>query len=591
MAIPRDTIEYIRQKAAIEDIIKRYVPTLAKKGKNYVGLCPFHKEKTPSFTVSPDKQMFYCFGCHEGGNVFTFISKVEHVDFAESVKIVGEIVGIPVRDDTAYRDDEYSRLLKINALIGQSYRQALRMPENKHALDYLLNRGVTRQSIDEFELGYAPDEWRYVTDILKNKNISLDLAVKTGNINKVIKNDTTHYYDRFRNRVIFPIFDQKNEIIGFGGRIIAHGEPKYLNSPESPVFQKRNILYGLNKSRQHIAELGRAIVVEGYLDVIGVYQAGIHNVVAPLGTALTLEQLQLLSRLCNEVIVVFDADSAGIKASLRSLDVAENLNIDIRIAQLPQLDPFDFVGKFGVREFMAIIDSALKPVDFRIERVLAENKGKGQVDILKQVFAVLQDIPSEVQRQHYFKKLATSFQVTEQAVRTDYERFAKGQKTNGRAIVTGNKPVDFYVKSQRELVLLLCNYPELVEHAVVDCSTSQFADTVARNIYQAIIDLYEKNEPVSLDKMFDFFPEGQEAQLLTQGFSKQFAFEDPKVAYSEIILNMRLYTIDKKINEFAEKIEKDKQDNIQYYMTELEVLRREREKLASYIYNKGSAKI
>ncbi len=590
MAIPQDTIEHIRQKAAIEDIIKRYVPTLTKKGKNFVGLCPFHKEKTPSFTVSPDKQMFYCFGCHEGGNVFTFISKVEHVSFVESVKIVGELVGIPVHDDVKNRDDEYSRLLKINAIIGQSYRKALHEPANRHALDYLLNRGVTRQSIDEFELGYAPDEWRYATDILKNMNISLDVAVKTGNVNKVIKNGTTHYYDRFRNRVIFPIFDQKNEIIGFGGRIIEQGQPKYLNSPESPVFQKRNILYGLNKSRQHISELGRAIVVEGYLDVIGVYQAGIQNVVAPLGTALTLEQLQLLSRLCNEVIIVFDADSAGIKASLRSLDVARSLNIDIRIAQLPQLDPFDFVAKFGVREFMAIIDRALQPVDFRIERIIAENKGK-QVDIVKQLFAVLRDITSEVQRHHYFKKLAATFEVPEEAIRTDYERFAKGQKTNGGAIVPSNNPLDFYDKSQRELVLLLCNYPELVEHAIVDCSLSQFTDTVAKNIYQAIIDLYEKNEPVSLDKMFDFFPEGQEAQLLTQGFSKQFSFEDPKVAYSEIILNMRLYTIDKKINEFAEKIKKNQQDNIQYYMTELEVLRREREKLASYIYNKGSAKI
>ena len=591
MAIPRDTIEHIRQKAAIEDIIKRYVPTLTKKGKNYVGLCPFHKEKTPSFTVSPDKQMFYCFGCHEGGNVFTFISKVEHVDFAESVKIVGEIIGIPVRDDGKYRDDEYSRLLKINGLIADSYRNALRMPAHRHALEYLLQRGVSQQSIDEFELGYAPDEWRYATDILKNMNIPLDMAVKTGNINKVIKNDITHYYDRFRNRVIFPIFDQKNEIIGFGGRIIAQGEPKYLNSPESLIFQKRNILYGLNKSRQHIVELGRAIVVEGYLDVIGVYQAGIQNVVAPLGTALTLEQLQLLSRLCHEVIIVFDADSAGVNASLRSLDVAQNLNIDIRIAQLPQLDPFDFVTKFGAREFMAIVDSALQPVDFRIERIIAENKGKRTIDVIKQIFVVLKEVSSEVQRQQYFKKLATMFQVSEQAIRTDYERFTKGQKTNGAAIVTVKESLDFYSKSQRELVLLLCNYPELIEHSVVDCSLSQFTDTVAKNIYQAIIDLYEKNEPISLDKMFDFFPEGEEYKLLTQGFSKQFTFEDPKIAYSEIILNMRLYTIDKKINEFAEKIKKNQQDNIQYYMTELEVLRREREKLASYIYNKGSVKI
>ncbi|MCX8124944.1 MAG: DNA primase [Spirochaetes bacterium] len=590
MAIPRDTIEHIRHKAAIEDIIKRYVPTLAKKGKNYVGLCPFHKETSPSFTVSPDKQMFYCFGCHEGGNVFTFISKVERVDFAESVKIVGEIVGIPVREEKNFRDDEYGRLLKINEIIAQSYRQALRKPENKNALEYLLNRGVTQQSIEEFALGYAPDQWRYVTDTLKKMNIVLDTAVKTGNINKVVKNGEIHYYDRFRGRVIFPIFGQKNEIIGFGGRIIAQGDPKYLNSPESPVFQKRNILYGLNKSRQHIAELGRAIVVEGYLDVIGVYQAGIQNVVAPLGTALTLEQLQLLSRLCTEVVIVFDADSAGIKASLRSLDVAQNLNIDIRIAQLPELDPFDFVKKHGMREFMAIVDSALKPVDFRIERVIQEQKGR-QVDILKHILPILRDISSEVERQTYFKKLSTMFQIPEQAIRADYERFVKGHKLNGRAIVTENSSLDFYAKSQRELVLLLCNYPELIEHAVVDCSPSQFTDDVAKNIYQVIIDLYERNEPITLEKLFDFYPEGQEAKLLAQGFSKQFAFEDPKIAYSEILLNMRLYTIDKKINEFVEKIRKNEQENTQYYMTEIEVLRREREKLASYIYNKSSAKI
>ncbi len=588
MAIPRDTIEHIRQKAAIEDIIRRYVPTLTKKGKNYVGLCPFHKETSPSFTVSPDKQMFYCFGCHEGGNVFTFIAKVEHVDFVQSVKIVGEIVGIPVRNEEK-QNDEYATLLAINAMIAERYRQALMSAAGKRALDYLLNRGVTRQGIDEFQLGYAPDEWQYATDILRQKNVPLDIAIKTGNINKSVKNSTSHYYDRFRNRVIFPIFDQKNEIIGFGGRIIESGEPKYMNSPESLVFQKRNILYGFNKARQHIAELGRAIVVEGYLDVIGVYQAGIQNVVAPLGTALTQEQLQLLSRLSNEVIIVFDADSAGVKASLRSLDVAANLNITIKIAQLPEMDPFDFVNKRGAREFMAVVDSALKPVDFRIERIIAENKGKSQVNVLKQIFDILRTIPFEVERQHYFKKLSSVFQVDEKAIRADYERFTKGKTTNG-VIVTDNNTVDFYAKSQRELVLLLCNYPLLIENAIVDCSLQDFTDTVAKNIYQTLITLYEDNESFSLEKMFDFYPEGEEKKLLTQGFSKQFSFEDPHVAYSEIILNMKLFTIDKKINEFAEKIEKDNRENIQYYITEIEVLRREKEKLTSYIYNKGSIK-
>ena len=274
---------------------------------------------------------------------------------------------------------------------------------------------------------------------------------------------------------------------------------------------------------------------------------------------------------------------------MRSLDVAANLNITIKIAQLPEMDPFDFVNKRGAREFMAVVDSALKPVDFRIERIIAENKGKSQVNVLKQIFDILRTIPFEVERQHYFKKLSSVFQVDEKAIRADYERFTKGKTTNG-VIVTDNNTVDFYAKSQRELVLLLCNYPLLIENAIVDCSLQDFTDTVAKNIYQTLITLYEDNESFSLEKMFDFYPEGEEKKLLTQGFSKQFSFEDPHVAYSEIILNMKLFTIDKKINEFAEKIEKDNRENIQYYITEIEVLRREKEKLTSYIYNKGSIK-
>ncbi|MCU0822314.1 MAG: DNA primase, partial [Spirochaetes bacterium] len=372
MSIPRETIDLIRDRAQIEDIIKRYVPSMKKRGANYIGLCPFHKEKTPSFTVSPEKQIFHCFGCQAGGNIYSFISKIEGLNFPESVKFVGNLVGIRVDEDKKDENTgEYKKLKDINNTAAELFHNTIKTEQGKKGLNYLLKRGVTKESIIEFKLGYSPDSWDFLTSYLNNKKIPLNLASEAGLLSISDKGgDKKRYYDRFRDRVIFPIFNRRNEIAAFGGRILENGEPKYLNSPESRIYQKRRELYGFNIAKEHISSLGRAIIVEGYLDVIGCHQAGVKNVVAPLGTALTSEQVRTLSRLCSEIVLLFDADSAGINAALRSIDVVKDININLKIAVLPDGDPFDFIPRKGIREFMIVVDQALSPVDFQITRII-----------------------------------------------------------------------------------------------------------------------------------------------------------------------------------------------------------------------------
>jgi len=588
--IPGETIDLVRDRARIEDVVQRYVPSLKKRGKNYVGLCPFHKEKTPSFTVSPDKQLFHCFGCGESGNVFTFVSSMEKVSFPESVKIVADHVGITIETiEDQKRDTDYDRLLAVNRGSAKLYHEYLLSPAGKTAMEYLRGRGVSDEAIKEFRLGYAPDSWQYLTDNLRKHNIPLEVAEKAGVLGKSDKSG--RYYDRFRNRIIFPIWNQKNEITAFGGRIIQSGEPKYLNSPESSLFQKRYTLYGFNFARQHIGEMDRAIVVEGYLDVIACHQAGIQNVVAPLGTALTSEQVRLLARNCNEIIILFDADSAGIKASLRSLDVLADVNVEAKVAQLPNSDPFDFINDKGIREFMVIVDSAIKPFDFKISRVFADYGTKDRITLLLRLFEVIEEIPYDSERIQYLQQVSSRLGIDEGAIRSDFKKYLLKKGNKRTSIETRPKQVrereGFLKKSHRELVMLLCQHPELVESAVIDFPEAEMEDEAAGNIFQKLVSMNATGEEISMDRLFDFFSQGEEKELLNEALEKEFTFERPAEAYTEIYLNISLYRIDRKINHYADLVSaQDGQGgNVLQYMTEIEVLRREREKLSSFIYN------
>jgi len=584
--IQPETLDLIRGKVVIQDIIKRYVPSLKKKGKNYIGLCPFHKEKTPSFSVSPDKQIFYCFGCHTGGNVFNFISRIERLEFPDSVKFVADLVGVDLKDEKKGDTAVYEAMQRVNRQAMELYHGYIKTPAGKKGLDYITGRGVTKKSIVDFKIGFAPDSWDFLLKSLIKTGRDREVAETLGLI-KLSQKREHSYYDMFRNRIMFPIFDAVGNAIAFGGRTISGDTVKYLNSPETPLFKKRNVLYGFNRARDSIKELNRAIIVEGYLDVIGCHQAGIENVVAPLGTAVTTEQIKMLGHLCTEIIFLFDADSAGLKAAVRSLDLSEDMNVNIKIAMLPENDPFDYVTQKGPREFMAVVDRAMGPVDFRIARIMDNYNTLGRVNTLKQLFAAISGIKLETERGVYLKKISSLLDVDENSVRADFKSYVNNQKSAPKIEhEVKNVESDFITRSYRDLIKLICHYPELIEKAVIDYSINDIPDELSRTILKKISELYFADQQFSIDKIFDFFTSGQEMDFLNGIFNEGYSVTNPGAAYTEIFINMKVREIDDKIDKYATLIKSSPNGSYHEYITEIEVLRREKEKLAQYIYNK-----
>ncbi len=587
MAIPRDTIEIIRDRSRIEEIVQRYVPSLKKRGANYIGLCPFHKEKTPSFTVSPEKQIFYCFGCQTGGNVFSFISKIEHLNFPESVRFLGKIAGIEVREEErSERDKGIAYLKRINVFAMNLYRRALMSESGRQALEYARRRGVGDKAIEEFSLGFAPPDGAYLAGRLAAENVSLIEAVKLGLVAPSTRGKPGSFYDRFRGRLMFPIFDHRGDVAGFGGRIIGEGEPKYLNSPESDLFKKGSILYAFHLAKESIAELKRAIIVEGYLDVIGFFQNGVRNVVAPLGTSLTAQHVELLSRYCTEIVLLFDADSAGIKASLRSLDVAAEKNVEVRVARLPEGDPFDYVKKYGIRRLMAVVDSAISPVEYRIQRVMADAGSIPRGRLLLALFRIVDDVRFDSEKREYLKKIGALVGIEEAIIINDYERYRAGAKSPAGYNVLSKKSgeeIDYLARCHRELVILLLSHPELVESAMLDFSAGGMTDPLAKAVFLKIAELYSEGRQISIDRIFDEFPDGEVRQFLEKALEKSFVAERPSEAYSEIFVNVKLYLIDRKMEKLWEEVSSLGDRVSSEMLIEIEGLRRDKEKLLTYL--------
>ena len=368
--IPGDVIEDIRNRFDLVEVVSSYI-NLRKTGKNYVGFCPFHSEKNPSFTVSPEKQIFYCFGCQNGGNLFAFIMQMEGFSFPEAVRYLAQRSGIniePLSSSSAEREERKRRetLLKMNSLAQKYYQELLwKAPGGKKALNYLFKRGLTKQTILDFGLGYAPHSWEGLAGELRKKGYDLKLAVKGGLVGE---KPPGRFYDYFRERLIFPIRDGQGRVVAFGGRILGQGGPKYLNTPESPLFNKRRILYGLHRALPEIRKKKEALLVEGYMDVLTLHQHGITEALAPLGTSLTETQFSLLRGRLDKIILAFDADTGGEIAALRGLELLKNEGCQVRVAQLPKgWDPADFVRDHGEKIFREdILLPAKSLIDYRL---------------------------------------------------------------------------------------------------------------------------------------------------------------------------------------------------------------------------------
>ena len=429
MLYPDDVIENVRLRNNIVNVVSGYV-SLTKRGKNMFGLCPFHNEKTPSFSVNPERQIFYCFSCNKGGDVFKFIMDIENVDFSESLKKLASIGGVELPESTdkrvAARNRERSRLIEMNTAAAVYFRGALASEGGKPGLEYLLRRRVSRKSIDVFGLGFAPRGRDALYNHLKGLGFADDELSKGG---LALKDEKGGFSDRFWNRVMFPIIDPAGKVIAFGGRVLGDGNPKYMNSPETLAFSKGRNLYGLNFAKKSKAD--RIILVEGYLDVIALHTYGFDNAVAPLGTALTKFQGDLLRNYANDVVIAFDTDAAGKAAAMKSIDILNAAGVKISVLSVPEgKDPDGFINEKGPDEFRRLVLGAMPVTDFKIAEARSRMKDdtlSGRVGFLEDVTSILMEVRNEIEREMYVRDIARQYGITEHAINTEIAKRAEGR--------------------------------------------------------------------------------------------------------------------------------------------------------------------
>jgi DNA primase len=416
--IPENIIDQVRERTDIVEVISRYIP-LKRSGRNFKAPCPFHHEKTPSFMVSPVKQIYHCFGCGAGGNVFSFLMKHERMEFPEAVRELAKKAGVTVPEFTKQdkaRDSLTEKLYSINNTALSFYSsQLLSEKHSAAARQYIADRRLSARTAEDFKLGYAPRSWTGLLDYLKKSGFSEPALERCG---LILKGKEGRFYDRFRDRIIFPISDMKGKVRGFGSRVLDNkNQPKYMNSPETPVYNKGSHLYGLNLTWQHIRDENTAIVVEGYLDLITPYQYGVRNIVASLGTALTLDQVRLLKRYAERIILLFDADAAGQGAALRSLDMLVEEEMKVSVAQLEKgSDPDSFVNKYGAEAFKGEIDKAQDIFDFKINALLAMHEHKsldGKAKIADEMLPLISRVKNGIIQAGYLKRLAEILSIEE----------------------------------------------------------------------------------------------------------------------------------------------------------------------------------
>jgi len=587
--IPDETIEEIRGRIRIEDIVKKYVPSLKKQGKNYIGLCPFHREKTPSFSVSSEKQIFYCFGCHTGGNVFKFIQNIERLDFPESVKLLGDRLGITIEEKKqSSGESDFQKALRINQFSAELYHKFIYSSQGKKGKDYLIKRGISEEAIKEFKLGYAPDAWDFLKSSLQKHNVRVDLAESISLLSSKEKDKGKHFYDRYRDRIIFPIDDQRGNIVAFGGRSLAEGGAKYINSSESIVFKKRSILYGLSKAKETIIEVKRVVIVEGYLDVIACHQAGLKNAVAPLGTAMTSEHIELLSRYCEEVVLLFDSDSAGLKASLRTIEVARDYNVSCKIARLPAGDPHDFLQNKTVRDLMIIIDTAKNPIDFQIDAMVADNSSEDPVNLLFKLFPIVDNIALETEKNLYLHRIASRLELDEGAVKTDYKAYTSKSKNIVNSYIEEDIPVeemDFYSDLYANLVFILCNDSSLIKRASMDFPLDHIDNELIKRVLSLIFEEFLQYNSIEVDRLLLRSTNQRDADYIAEALSRSLKVDDSQKIYTELYINLKLHEIDLRISTYINRLKSGQGDSSRY-LSEIEILRREKEKLTQYIYSK-----
>lgn len=466
-----ELIEEIKNSNDIVDVISQYV-NLKRSGRNFFGLCPFHKEKSPSFSVSPDKQIFHCFGCGAGGNVIHFISKIENADFKEAIGILANRAGIELPTLNNYEDNKTallkSKVYEINQIAAEFYHQNLYKPTSKIGQEYIKKRKLDNRTLKSFLIGYSGN-FDELYRILKQKGFTEEEILASSLVNKT---DDGKYIDRFRKRVMFPIQDTRNKVIAFGGRVTDDSKPKYINSPENIVYSKGRHLFGLNVAKR--GESKNIIIVEGYMDAISLYQRGITNVVASLGTALTEAQGRLLRRYSERVTIGYDSDGAGQAATLRGLEILQNIGCDVRILQISGAkDPDEYVIKYGPERFLKCVEQAISLVEFKVKMLkqsLNLDNINDKIKFLNQVAKILSNVTNSIERELYVEKIANEYNVSKEAIYGEVNKLIytknTGEKTLEKPIVKKEikkekQEIDSSTTKRENLIIyLLINYPQ-----------------------------------------------------------------------------------------------------------------------------------
>ncbi|MBN2567845.1 MAG: DNA primase [Deltaproteobacteria bacterium] len=491
--IPREKIEEIKDRANIVDIISEYV-TLKKAGRNFVGLCPFHREKAPSFTVNQEKQIFYCFGCQEGGNLFSFLMKINSMSFAEAVRHMAGKLGIRIPQEVNGRRGEATereKINRINRMAAEFFSQNLSSPAAKIARKYLAKRGMADSVIEKFRLGYSQDGWRYLKDFFESKKVPLNLVEKAG---LIISKDSGQFYDRFRGRLMFPIEDVNGAVIAFGGRELGNGEPKYLNSPESPVYTKGNNLYGLSLTKDDIRKKDYVIIVEGYFDLLALWGAGITNVVATLGTALTRRQIGLIGRFTRNVIAIFDPDEGGKHAVERSLPLFLEEEIHVKVGMLPEgNDPADYVIKHGEKGIADITSRAMSMVDYYIEEVMAKRGYlEDNIDSVGKSLSFISHISDPIQRNLFIKRVSEKIGIDQSLLKTETGKvLARSQHVSLQSARREEKTMARPDKVEMALVHLLLLYPEKISMFKDDGFLEYFTDQEIKGLVGTLMESFK----------------------------------------------------------------------------------------------------
>ena len=527
-SIPEHVIDAVLKGHDLVEVVGRHV-SLTKRGKNYVGLCPFHSEKTPSFHVSREKQIFKCFGCGKGGNVIQFVMEAEGLPFPEAVRMLAQQIRLPFRweegtDRLSPAQRDKLRLFEAHELASKWYHNILlNTAAGNPAMEYLIGRGFSQKAIETFRIGYAPPMRDTLARFLDKRGFPADLMCKGG----LLRSTDSGTADLFRDRVMFPICDPAGKVIAFGGRAVGGGEPKYLNTPESPVFRKSRVLYNLDRARPDIRKKNQIVLFEGYVDVIRAWEAGVPNGVAAMGTSLTDEHAAVLKRYADEIVLCYDGDEAGQKAALSSLSLLEKHGFTVRVALLPDgMDPDEYIGRHGPEKFVRdVVESPVASVRFRLLRLRKQHRldtEEGKLRYMRASLNVISSLSSATEREHYLRELAAEFQYTFESLKQECDEIRSNLEKSGRR--GDNPPYSWnnvmndgrrteripalfpaYHQAERNLLAIMMHEPEIASYVEVNLGDAFNVDIHAA-ISAYIYAYYAQNgepDPGKLISMMD----------------------------------------------------------------------------------------